>query len=51
MGETDDDYKEFVGMAPGQVRTAISAKMNTFTSNANKVNSEIDKQLKALGLN
>ena len=50
VGETDDDYKEFVGMAPGQVRTAISAKMNTFTSNANKVNDEISKQLKSLGL-
>ena len=50
VGETDDDYKEFVGMAPGQVRTAISAKMNTFTANANKVNDEISKQLKSLGL-
>ena len=49
--EQPRDYKEFVSQAPGQVRTAISAKMNTFTSNANKVNSEIDKQLKALGLN
>ena len=50
VGETDDDYKEFVGMAPGQVRTAISAKMNTFKANANKVNDEISKQLKSLGL-
>lgn len=48
--ESTDDYKKFVGVAPGQVRTGISAKMNTFNSNANKVNGEITKQLNSLGL-
>lgn len=48
--ETTDDYKKFIGEAPGQVRTAISAKLNTFNSNANKVNGEITKQLSSLGI-
>lgn len=48
--ETSDDYKQFVAVAPGQVRTTLSAKMNTLTANANKVNSELTKQINSLGL-
>lgn len=48
--ESTDDYKEFVANTSAQVGTLVSAKMNVFTANASKVNSELDKQLKSLGL-
>lgn len=49
--ETVSDYTGIAGMAPGQVSTQISSLNNKINSNANLVNEEIAKNLKALGIN
>lgn len=48
--ETTADYTGISGMAPGQVSGQIAGLNNKINSNAAKVNSEIDKNLAALGL-
>ncbi|MBE6727840.1 MAG: extracellular solute-binding protein [Ruminococcaceae bacterium] len=49
--EKVSDYTGISGMAPGQVSTQISSISPKITNNANVVNQEIEKNLKALGLN
>ena len=48
--ESTDKYVGFAAEAPGQVRTKISAYLPTIKNNAEKVNSELTKQLNSLGL-
>ena len=48
--ESTDKYVGIAAEAPGQVRTKISAYLPTIKNNAEKVNSELTKQLNSLGL-
>ena len=48
--EKTSDYTGISGMAPGQVAAQIAGLENKINSNATKVNEELDKNLKALGL-
>ena len=48
--ESTDKYNGFAAEAPGQVRTKMQAFLPTINSNVKKVNEEMTKQIKSLGL-
>ena len=48
--ESTDKYNGFAAESPGQVRTKMQAFLPTINSNVKKVNEEMTKQIKSLGL-
>lgn len=48
--ESTDKYNGFAAEAPGQVRTKMQAFLPTINNNVKKVNEEMTKQIKSLGL-
>ena len=49
-GDNDFKYNGFAAEAPEQVRTKMQAFLPTINNNVKKVNEEITKQIKSLGL-
>ena len=48
--ESTDKYNGFAAESPEQVRTKMQAFLPTINSNVKKVNEEMTKQIKSLGL-